>query len=68
MKRIRLIVCLIIFIPGCAILAGMGSVHTGSNLAIQRRGAGPPLRRCVRLPQSLLGLVEPPSQITEMEA
>jgi len=35
MKRILLILCLLLFIPGCAILAGMGSVHTGSNLAIQ---------------------------------
>ena len=35
MKRTRLIIFLLIFIPGCALLAGMGSVHTGSNLAIQ---------------------------------
>ena len=35
MKRLRLILCLLIFIPGCSLLAGMASVHTGSNLAIQ---------------------------------
>jgi hypothetical protein len=35
MKRFRLILCLLIFVPGCSLLAGMGSVHTGSNLAIQ---------------------------------
>jgi hypothetical protein len=35
MKRIRLILCLLIFIPGCSLLAGMNSVHIGSNLTIQ---------------------------------
>src|SRR5262249_4406211 len=32
---IRLTLRLLVFIPGCALMAGMGSVHTGSNLAIQ---------------------------------
>jgi len=35
MKRLRLTLCLLIFIPGCSLLAGMASMHTGSNTAIQ---------------------------------
>jgi len=35
MNRFRLILCLLVFIPGCSLLAGMASVHTGSNPAIQ---------------------------------